>query len=65
MTCGGDGWENHILEKDHWFWVYFGVKEKKGACVHTSSLGKGDNPQCFSFHPLRIKPTIVELTLMQ
>jgi hypothetical protein len=25
-----------------------------------SSLAKGDNPQCFSTHPWRIKPTFVE-----
>jgi hypothetical protein len=40
-------------------------KGKKQVCIHTSSLSKGDDPQCFSFHPWRIKPIFVKLTLMQ
>jgi hypothetical protein len=62
MTYGGDhdGWKNHIFREV----IGFGLK--KGACIHTSSLAKDDDPQCFSFHPWQIKAILIELiTLMQ
>jgi hypothetical protein len=45
--------------------IFWGKVKKRGVCIHTSSLAKVDDPQCFSFYPWRIKPTFVELSLMQ
>jgi hypothetical protein len=48
---------------------YFGVKAKKkrwiGVCIKTSLLAKDDDLRCFVFHTWRIKPTYVELALVQ
>jgi hypothetical protein len=59
------GGEITYFIETNWFWIYFGVKPKMGACIHTSSLAKGADPQCFSFDLWRIKLTFVEHTLMK
>jgi hypothetical protein len=55
----------YILYRDLWFWIYFGVKAKKETCIHTSSLTEGNDPYWFSCHLWRLKPTFVDLILMQ
>jgi hypothetical protein len=43
------------------FGYILGKRQKRRACVHTSSLAaKGDDPQCFYFHLWWIKPTFIE-----
>jgi hypothetical protein len=53
MTYGDDGWgKSNILERSLVLDTFWG-KAKKGVCIHTFSLSKGDDPQ-YSLYPWRI-----------